>query len=97
LPSWPSACRRTIGRRTCSAAGLAKATDVIVRQPDYVAAIDTIVKSTPAATWRDYLTAKLTRRIGRRTAGRIRAGQVRLPRAHALGAAGNGAALEARA
>ena len=41
------------------AAGLAKATDVIVRQPDYLAAMDTIMKATPPATWRDYLTAKL--------------------------------------
>ncbi len=40
-------------------ARLAKATDVIVRQPDYVAAVDTIMKATPASTWREYLTAKL--------------------------------------
>ena len=38
---------------------LGKATDVIVRQPDYLAAIDTIMKATPASTWRAYLTAKL--------------------------------------
>lgn len=42
-----------------AAAKLSKATDVIVRQPDYVAAIDTIVQQTPASTWREYLTAKL--------------------------------------
>ena len=41
------------------AAGLSKATDVIVRQPDYVQALDSIVKVTPAGTWRDYLTFKL--------------------------------------
>ena len=41
------------------AARLAKATDVIVRQPDYLSAVDTIVKTTPASTWREYLTARL--------------------------------------
>ncbi|MEO5816291.1 MAG: M13 family metallopeptidase N-terminal domain-containing protein, partial [Gemmatimonadaceae bacterium] len=40
-------------------ARLSKATDVIVRQPDYVAAVDTIIKATPASTWREYLTAKV--------------------------------------
>ena len=42
-----------------SAANLANATDVIVRQPDYVAAMDTLMRTTPASTWREYLTAKL--------------------------------------
>ncbi|AHG88548.1 peptidase M13 [Gemmatirosa kalamazoonensis] len=37
------------------AAGLAKATDVIVRQPDYVKSLDAIVAGTPASTWREYL------------------------------------------
>ncbi|MEO7455686.1 MAG: M13 family metallopeptidase, partial [Gemmatimonadaceae bacterium] len=41
------------------AAKLSKAKDVIVRQPDYVSAMDTIIKSTPASTWREYLTAKV--------------------------------------
>jgi predicted metalloendopeptidase len=41
------------------AAKLSKATDVIVRQPDYAAAMDTLMKATPASTWREYLTAKL--------------------------------------
>ncbi|MEP6620226.1 MAG: M13 family metallopeptidase [bacterium] len=41
------------------ASKLTKATDVIVRQPDYLSAVDTIVKGTPAGTWREYLTAKL--------------------------------------
>ncbi len=41
------------------AAKLSKATDVIVRQPDYAAAMDTLMQSTPAGTWREYLTAKL--------------------------------------
>jgi len=40
-------------------AKLSKASDVIVRQPDYVAAMDTLMKATPAGTWREYLTAKL--------------------------------------
>lgn len=38
---------------------LSRATDVIVRQPDYLSAVDTIMKGTPASTWREYLTAKL--------------------------------------
>ena len=38
---------------------LDKATEVIVRQPDYLTAVDTILKTTPASTWREYLTAKL--------------------------------------
>ena len=42
-----------------AAAKLSKATDVIVRQPDYVSAVDTIMRGTPASTWREYLTAKL--------------------------------------
>ena len=41
------------------AANLSRAQDVIVRQPDYLAAVDTIIKATPASTWREYLTAKL--------------------------------------
>ena len=41
------------------AAGLSKATDVVVRQPDYVKALDPIFTSTPASTWREYLTFKL--------------------------------------
>jgi predicted metalloendopeptidase len=42
-----------------SAAGLASATDVVVRQPDYVHALDSISSATPASTWREYLTFKL--------------------------------------
>jgi putative endopeptidase len=41
------------------AAGMGAATEVIVRQPDYVQALDSIVKVTPAQSWRDYLTFKL--------------------------------------
>jgi predicted metalloendopeptidase len=41
------------------AAGLGAATEVVVRQPDYVRALDSLVASTPAATWREYLTFKL--------------------------------------
>jgi predicted metalloendopeptidase len=41
------------------AAGMGQATDVIVRQPDYVQALDSIVKATPVGTWRDYLAYKL--------------------------------------
>jgi len=41
------------------AAGLAKATDVIVRQPDYVKAMNDVIANTPASTWREYLTFKL--------------------------------------
>jgi predicted metalloendopeptidase len=41
------------------AAGMGQATDIIVRQPDYVQALDSIVKVTPVGTWRDYLTYKL--------------------------------------
>lgn len=42
-----------------SDAGLGKATDVIVRQPDYVSGLDGIIASTPVSTWREYLTFKL--------------------------------------
>jgi predicted metalloendopeptidase len=42
-----------------AAAGLSKATDVIVRQPDYIPAIDSIIAATPVSTWREYLTFKL--------------------------------------
>ena len=40
-------------------AGLAKAADVIVRQPDYVKAMNAVLAKTPASTWREYLTFKL--------------------------------------
>ncbi|HZF68949.1 MAG TPA: M13 family metallopeptidase [Gemmatirosa sp.] len=40
-------------------AGLERATDVVVRQPDYVRAVDTLLTTTPAGTWREYLTFKL--------------------------------------
>ncbi|HEX5435879.1 MAG TPA: M13 family metallopeptidase [Gemmatimonadaceae bacterium] len=46
-------------KRYLAAAGLSKATDVIVRQPDYVQALDPIFASTPVATWREYLTFKV--------------------------------------
>jgi putative endopeptidase len=42
-----------------NAAGLASATDVVVRQPDYVHALDSIAAATPVSTWREYLTFKL--------------------------------------
>jgi len=41
------------------AAGLSAAKNVVVRQPSYVPALDTIIASTPISTWRDYLTFKL--------------------------------------
>jgi predicted metalloendopeptidase len=41
------------------AAGLSKATEVIVRQPDYVKALDSIFAATPVATWREYLTFRV--------------------------------------
>jgi predicted metalloendopeptidase len=41
------------------AAGLSAVTDVVVRQPDYVRALDSIVVATPVSTWREYLTFKL--------------------------------------
>jgi putative endopeptidase len=48
--SWPTYLR---------SAGLAGASDVVVRQPDYVRALDGIIAATPASTWREYLTFKL--------------------------------------
>ncbi len=39
-----------------AAAGLGAATDVVVRQPDFITSLDAIVKGTPAGTWREYLT-----------------------------------------
>ena len=40
-------------------AGLATATEVVVRQPDYMKALDPILVHTPASTWREYLTFKV--------------------------------------
>ena len=40
-------------------AGLIKATDVDVRQLDYLTGVDAIVAATPVTTWREYLTAQL--------------------------------------
>ncbi|MBA2684304.1 MAG: M13 family metallopeptidase [Gemmatimonadaceae bacterium] len=42
-----------------NAADLSKATDVIVRQPDYVKALDPIFANTPIGTWKEYLAFKL--------------------------------------
>ena len=42
-----------------TAAGLSKAQDVIVGQPDYLKAMNEIIAKTPVATWREYITAKL--------------------------------------
>jgi predicted metalloendopeptidase len=42
-----------------TAAGLSKATDVIVGQPDYMKAMNDIIANTPVSTWRDYITFKL--------------------------------------
>jgi predicted metalloendopeptidase len=41
------------------AAGLSRATEFVVRQPDYVKGMDSLVAATPASTWREYLTFKL--------------------------------------
>jgi putative endopeptidase len=41
------------------AAGMGAVDQVIVRQPDYLRAMDAIVASTPVATWQEYLTARL--------------------------------------
>ncbi len=41
------------------AASLGAANDVIVRQPDYVKAMNAVLARTPASTWREYLTFKL--------------------------------------
>ena len=40
-------------------AGLGAVTNVIVHQPDYLVAVDSIIKATPVATWREYFAAKL--------------------------------------
>ena len=48
--SWPAYLK---------AAGLSGATEVIVRQPDYLNSVDGILAQTPVATWREYLTFKL--------------------------------------
>jgi predicted metalloendopeptidase len=42
-----------------AAAKLGAAGEVVVRQPDYLKALDAIVAATPASTWREYLTFKL--------------------------------------
>jgi putative endopeptidase len=42
-----------------SAAGLSKASDVVVRQPDYIKSMDAILAKTPVSTWREYLTFHL--------------------------------------
>ncbi len=46
-------------RQYFAAAGLEGATEVVVRQPDYLRTLDPIVAGTPASTWREYLTFKL--------------------------------------
>jgi putative endopeptidase len=46
-------------REYLDAAGLGKAKDVIVAQPDYVKAMNDVLARTPASTWREYLAFKL--------------------------------------
>jgi putative endopeptidase len=46
-------------RAYLQAAGLGAATEVVVRQPDYVRGLDTLLARTPAATWREYLAFRL--------------------------------------
>ncbi|MBP7776695.1 MAG: M13 family metallopeptidase [Acidobacteria bacterium] len=41
------------------AAGLGKATEVVVRQPDYLEALDAILRDTPLATWKEMLTFRV--------------------------------------
>ena len=41
------------------AAGLGAAKNVVVRQPDYIGAMNALIAATPASTWREYLTFKL--------------------------------------
>ena len=41
------------------AAGLEKATEVVVRQPDYLKALDGILKDTPIAVWKETLTFRV--------------------------------------
>jgi putative endopeptidase len=41
------------------AAGLGAAKNVVVRQPSYVPALDSIIAATPISTWQDYLRFKL--------------------------------------
>ncbi len=48
--SWPAFFR---------AAGIEKATHVVVRQPDYLQALDAILRDTPLATWKDALTFRV--------------------------------------
>ncbi|MDQ2890515.1 MAG: M13 family metallopeptidase [Gemmatimonadota bacterium] len=42
-----------------ASAGLGSAADVVVRQPDYVTAVNDIIRNTPISTWREYMTFKL--------------------------------------
>ncbi|HEX7020514.1 MAG TPA: M13-type metalloendopeptidase [Gemmatimonadaceae bacterium] len=42
-----------------NAAGLGKATSVVVGQPDYAKAMNEVIAKTPASTWREYLAFKL--------------------------------------
>jgi predicted metalloendopeptidase len=46
-------------KRYLDAAGMGAAQNVIVAQPDYLPAIDSIIAATPVGTWREYLAAKL--------------------------------------
>ncbi|HEY5061092.1 MAG TPA: M13 family metallopeptidase, partial [Gemmatimonadaceae bacterium] len=50
-------------------AGLGSAHDVIVRQPDYVKAMQPILDHTPASTWREYLTFHLLDRFANELPG----------------------------
>ena len=46
-------------KRYLDAAGLSKAKEVIVSQPDYLKALDSVIADTPIETWREYITFHL--------------------------------------
>jgi predicted metalloendopeptidase len=76
-------------------AKLSAATDVVVRQPDYLRAVDTLLAATPVGTVARVPHVQAARRVRRRAALGVPERALRLPRPHAQRRQGAEPALEA--
>ena len=73
-----------------------KPADVVVRQPDYFSALDAIVRETPIAAWKEYLTFRLLTAYADELPAAFGDAQFEFRRQGARRPAGDAAALEAR-
>ena len=96
-------CRRrrrtSTGRRTCRRCRPARRTrssEVIVRQPDYMKAIDAVIDDVPLATWKEYLTFGLISAYADGLSAPFADSRLRVQRQGPRRTPGAAAAMEAR-